>query len=139
MIRSRARFYCALSHPRPAETLITREDGNFHPRTIPTGKPWPNGQAAKSRYYLRLLDNNRGQREQFCCGDFAASLTLHYGDGSSTHPSPPGKFGFKKSGAPQRITSVLMRLGTSPTGMFATTFIALVSMADTDLIPEFET
>lgn len=81
----------------------------------------------------------RAAREQFCCGDFAASLTLHYGDGSSTHPSPRGKFGFKKSGAPQRITSVLMRLGTSPTGMFATTFIALVSMADTDLIPEFET
>ena len=78
-------------------------------------------------------------REQFCYGDLAASLTMHYGDGPSTHPSPPGKFGFRISAAPQRIISVLMRLGTSPTGMFATTFIALVSMADTDLIPEFET
>jgi hypothetical protein len=30
-------------------------------------------------------------------------------------------------------------LGTSPTGMFATTFLALVSIADTDLMPELET
>jgi len=37
------------------------------------------------------------------------------------------------------MTKVLMRLGTSPTGMFATAFIALVLIADTDLIPELET
>src|SRR6266516_4201388 len=73
MIRSRARFYCALSLPRPAETLITREDGNFHPRTIPTGKPWPNGQAAKSRYYLRSSDDNRGQR----ASSFVAVISRH--------------------------------------------------------------
>jgi hypothetical protein len=85
------------------------------------------------------LDNNRGQRtSSLVTVIFAAGLTLHYGDGSS-HPPPSGKFGFRISAAPQRITSVLIRLGTSPTGMFATTFIALVSMADTDLIPEFET
>src|SRR5438094_5882026 len=89
MIRSRARFYCALSLPRPAETRFTREDGNFHPRTIPTGKPWPNGQAVKSRYHLGSSDDNREQRaSSFVCGDFAASLTMHYGDGSFIRRRP---------------------------------------------------
>src|SRR5947208_9882992 len=136
MIRSRARFYCALSLPRPAETLITREDGNFHPRTIPTGKPWPNGRAAKSRCYLRSSDDNRGQR----ASSFVAVISRHALRRWTINSSVAARqIWIQKIGAPQRITSVLMRLGTSPTGMFATTFIALVSMADTDLIPEFET
>jgi hypothetical protein len=37
------------------------------------------------------------------------------------------------------ITSVLMRFGTSPTGITFVTFIAAVSMTDSDRMPELET
>jgi hypothetical protein len=37
------------------------------------------------------------------------------------------------------ITSVLLRLGTSPTGMTLITFIAAVSTTDTDFIEAFDT
>ena len=37
------------------------------------------------------------------------------------------------------ITSVLLRLGTSPTGMTLMTFIAAVSTTDTDFIEAFDT
>lgn len=38
----------------------------------------------------------------------------------------------------QRITSVLMRLGTSPTGMTARNFIVCVSTAETERSPALE-
>ena len=44
-----------------------------------------------------------------------------------------------KSAQFQRKTNVLMRLGTSPAGITAMDFSVLVSMAETERAPEFDT
>src|SRR5579862_2206532 len=93
--------------------------GNLPPGTIPIGRSSPNGFRALHSH--RRRNSRPGGKESYC-----AETRLPIA-------------GVAALLAASGITSVLLRFGTSPTGMTLVTFMAAVSTTDTERMPEFDT
>src|ERR1039457_1709132 len=91
-------------------------DVSSKPKTIPTGRQSPTGLTARSRVHatsVAFVDDPLNATE-VTCTVFTLEAAHFYG-----------------------TTTVPLRLGTSPTGMRATSLRDAMSMAETELAPEF--